>query len=151
MRSQTVEQVSRAALVDGSVISLRRLNSGDADGVVRLYESLTDDECYFRFFTLHPAHLQGYARSITERSNDQYCLGAFDSEKLLGVANYVACNTPGEAEVAEVVAHNAHLRGVGTALLRRLGDFAKQNGLHRLGGRRGLLQPCDLGGAGLSR
>ena len=58
MRSQTVEQVSRAELVDGSVISLRRLNSGDADDVVRLYESLTDDECYFRFFTMHPAQLQ---------------------------------------------------------------------------------------------
>ena len=106
MRSQTVEQVSRAELVDGSVISLRRLNSGDADDVVRLYESLTDDECYFRFFTMHPAQLQRYARSITERSNDQYCLGAFDSEKLLGVANYVACKTPGDAEVAVVVAHN---------------------------------------------
>ena len=132
MRSQTEEQVSRAELVDGSVISLRRLNSGDADDVVRLYESLTDDECYFRFFTMHPAQLQRYARSITERSNDQYCLGAFDSEKLLGVANYVACNTPGEAEVAEVVAHNEHLRGVGTALLRRLGEIAKENGLHRL-------------------
>ena len=85
---------------------------------MRLYASLTDDECHFRFFTLHPAHLQGYARSITERSNDQYRLGAFDSEKLLGVANFVACKTPGDAEVAVVVAHNEHLRGVGTALLR---------------------------------
>jgi RimJ/RimL family protein N-acetyltransferase len=132
MRSQTVEQVSRAELVDGSVISLRRLDSDDADDVVRLYESLTDDECYYRFFTLHPAHLQDYARFITERSNDQYCLGAFDSEKLLGVANFVACKTPGYAEVAVVIAHNQHLRGVGTALLRRLEEIAKKNGLHRL-------------------
>ena len=45
--------------MDGSEISLRQLDSDDADDVVRLYESLTDDECYFRFFTLHPAHLQG--------------------------------------------------------------------------------------------
>jgi hypothetical protein len=87
MRSTPVEQVSRAELVDGSVISLRQVDSDDAADVVRLYESLTDDDRYFRFFTLHPAHLQGYARSITEWSNDQYCLGAFDSEKLLGVAN----------------------------------------------------------------
>jgi GNAT superfamily N-acetyltransferase len=77
---------------------------------------------------MHPAQLQRYARSITERSNDQYCLGAFDSEKLLGVANYVACKTPGDAEVAVVVAHNEQMRGVGTALLRRLGEIAKENG-----------------------
>ena len=31
-----------------------------------------------------------------------------------------------------VVAHNEHLRGVGTALLRRLGEIAKENGLHYL-------------------
>lgn len=59
-------------------------------------------------------------------------LDAFDSARLLGVANYVTCKTPGYAEVAVVVAHNEHLRGVGTALLRRLGDIAKENGLHYL-------------------
>ena len=31
-----------------------------------------------------------------------------------------------------VVAHDEHLRGVGTALLRRLGDIARTNGLHHL-------------------
>ena len=132
MSCQPAEYVWRAELVDGSVISLRRLDSGDADDVVRLYETLTDEECYLRFFTLHPGHLQAWARSITERSNDQYCIGAFDSARLLGVVNYVTCKTPGYAEVAVVVAHNEHLRGVGTALLRRLGDIAKENGLHYL-------------------
>ncbi|MGZ5395160.1 MAG: N-acetyltransferase family protein [Mycobacterium sp.] len=62
----------------------------------------------------------------------QYALGAFASHKLLGVANYIACATPGAAEVAVVVAHDEHLRGVGTALLRRLGQIAKSNGIHRL-------------------
>jgi hypothetical protein len=34
--------------------------------------------------------------------------------------------------MAVVVAHAEHLRGVGTALLRRLGEIARMNGLHHL-------------------
>jgi L-amino acid N-acyltransferase YncA len=125
-----MEHASTAELVDGSVISLRRLTPDDGEKIVRLYETLTDDECYFRFFTMHPAHLQARARSITERTNHQYSIGAFGSGKLLGVANYFACTDPGYAEVAVVVAHSEHLRGVGTALLCRLGEIARENGFH---------------------
>ncbi len=105
----------------------------DGDEVVRLYETLSDDERYFRFFTMCPADLQARARSITEYNDDQYCLGAFDSGdfgKLLGVANFIAFKDPGYAEVAVVVAHDQHLRGVGTALLRRLGEIARTKGFH---------------------
>lgn len=131
MTGQGLEQgTSTAELVDGSVISLRQLTPGDADGILSLYQSLTDEERYFRFFTMRPAALEGWARSIAEPRSDQYSLGAFSSGRLLGVANYVACQQPGYAEVAVVVAHAEHLRGVGTALLRRLGEIAKPNGLH---------------------
>jgi RimJ/RimL family protein N-acetyltransferase len=132
MRRQRLEQARTAELVDGSLISLRRLTPSDADEILRLYESLTDEERYLRFFTMRPAHLADWARSIAEPRSDQCSLGAFSSGKLLGVANYVACRQPGDAEVAVVVAHAEHLRGVGTALLRRLGETARGNGLHRL-------------------
>jgi len=72
---QGVECISQVQLPDESVISLRELNPGDTDDVVRLYETLTDDERYLRFFTMHPAHLRDRARSITQRSNGQYALG----------------------------------------------------------------------------
>ena len=121
-----------AELVDGSVISLRRLKPCDADDVLTLYQSLTDEESYFRFFAIHPAGLEQRARSIAEPRSDQYALGAFGAGKLLGVANYVVCQEPGQAEVAAVVAHAEHLRGVGTALLRRLGQIAREHGLHQL-------------------
>ena len=122
-------EVSHAVLLDGSTVSVRRLRSGDFDAVVGLAETLSDEERYRRFFTQHPAHLEDWARSLTERSSDQYALGAFDSGTLIGVANYFTCQPPGYAEVAVVVAHDEHLRGVGTALLRHLGLVAKQNGL----------------------
>ena len=125
-----MERESTSELLDGAVISLRRLTPDDGDDVVSLYEALSDEECYFRFFALHPAHLHAWARSITEGGDNRYALGAFDSDRLVGVANYVACTDPGFAEVAVVVAHSEHLRGVGTALLRRLGEIARRNGIH---------------------
>jgi len=127
---ETSDRVTQAVLLDGSTVSLRRLGSGDFDAVVALAETLTDDERYRRFFTLHPADLQAWARSLTERSSVQYALGAFDSKTLLGVANYFACQPPGYAEVAVVVAHNEHMRGVGTALLRQLGLVGRLNRVH---------------------
>ena len=48
---------------------------------------------------------EDWARSIAERRDDQYSLGAYSAGKLLGVANYVACREPGYAELAVVVAH----------------------------------------------
>jgi L-amino acid N-acyltransferase YncA len=126
------DQPSTAELVDGSVISIRRLKPSDTGEIVGLYESLTDEERYLRFFTMHPAHLQDLARSLTEPRGDQCSLGAFSSGRLLGVAFYVACQQPGYAEVAVVVAHAEHLRGVGTALLHRLGHIARESGLHHL-------------------
>ena len=125
-------ELASAELVDGSVIVLRQLEPRDAERILSLYQSLTDDERYLRFFTMHPAHLEDWARSIAEPRSGQYSLGAFGSGNLLGVANYIACRDPGYAEVAVVVAHTEHLRGVGTALLRRLGELAKLNGLHHL-------------------
>ncbi|MBP1820964.1 GNAT family N-acetyltransferase [Mycobacterium sp. OAE908] len=128
---QGLDQPCTAELVDGSVISLRELTPADADAVVQLYESMTDEERYLRFFAMHPAGLDSWARSIAQPRDGQCSLGAFSTGKLLGVANYVMCPEPGDAEVAVVVAHAEHLRGVGTSLLRRLGQIAKGNGLHR--------------------
>jgi L-amino acid N-acyltransferase YncA len=59
-------------------------------------------------------------------------LGAFESGTLVGVANYVVCGKPATAEVAIVVAHHDHLRGVGTGLLRRLAQIARANGIQHL-------------------
>lgn len=125
-----MESETTAELLDGSQVSIRQLRPEDGDNIVKLYETLTDDERYYRFFTMRPAHLQAWARSIAESREGRCSLGAFDSERLLGVANYFACKEPGYAEVAIAVAHSEHLRGVGTALLRRLGEVARQNGFH---------------------
>jgi RimJ/RimL family protein N-acetyltransferase len=131
MSNEYWEHVSEAALLDGGLVSLRRLDLDDLDGIIALSETLTESERYFRFFTAHPAYLRNWARSLAERSTTQFALGAFESGRLIGVASYFMCDEPGCAEVAIVVAHQEHMRGVGTVLLGRLGQIARDNGLDR--------------------
>jgi hypothetical protein len=52
------EHALREVLMDGSTVSLRRLRSGDFDEILRLSETLADDERYLRFSTVHPSHLE---------------------------------------------------------------------------------------------
>jgi hypothetical protein len=51
---------------------------------------------------------------------------------LIGLARHVICDKPTTADVAVVVAHEHHLRGVGTALLRQLAQIAQDNGIEHL-------------------
>jgi RimJ/RimL family protein N-acetyltransferase len=133
-----LDEVSVTTLRDGATVQLRRLGYADKDAVIELHDTLTDDERYLRFFTVHPAYLKTVADKLTEDSGKDYALGAFlrlndgawyNYGALVGVANYVVCDRPDTAEWAIVVAHNDHARGVGKALLRRLAQVARRNGI----------------------
>jgi hypothetical protein len=65
---------SAATLLDGGLVSLRRLDRDDLGAVIALSETLTESERYFRFFTAYPAYLKNWARSLAERSNKQFAL-----------------------------------------------------------------------------
>jgi GNAT superfamily N-acetyltransferase len=131
MSSWPPEAFSRAELLDGDVVTVRRLIPSDGDDLLQLYEPLADDECYLRFFTSHPAHLQAWAKPLTENSDEHYALGAFAGRQAARRGQLFRVHNPGDAEVAVVVAHGEHLRGVGTVLLRKLGRVAKAHGIRR--------------------
>ena len=131
MSNRGVKFSAGVHLPDERLASLRRLNAHDAEAVLALYRNLTDHDRYFRFFTLHPGGLDQLASKLTEPGINQYAVVAFDDDRLIGVANYVVCDDPGAAEVAIVVAHDYHLRGVGTALLIHLARVARTHGIWR--------------------
>jgi GNAT superfamily N-acetyltransferase len=125
METELVDDVFASTLRDDATVLMRRLEPTDIDAVIALHDTLTDRERYMRFFTMHPAYLKTVAHKLTEGRGKDYALGAFESGVLIGAANYVVCGRSATAEFAIVVAHNDHLRGVGTALLRRLIQIAR--------------------------
>jgi len=130
--SELLHDVFTSTLRDGAVVSLRRLQPTDIDAVIALHDALSERDRYLRFFTVHPLYLKKLAAKLTDDNGQNYALGAFESGTLIGVANYAMCGKPATADLAVVVRHEDHLRGVGTALLGRLAQIARDNGIQHL-------------------
>ena len=131
MSSQAVEPPATCQVRDGRLVSLRRLGADDVEAVVALHQRLSDHDRYYRFFTLNPVHLDQLVSKLIEPANGQCALGAFDGDRLIGVANYTFSDDPSAAEIAIVVAHEYHSLGVGTALLKHLAQIARAHGIRR--------------------
>jgi GNAT superfamily N-acetyltransferase len=127
-----VDRDTAVTLLDGPVVSVHRLQSTDIHAVLALHENLADRDRYLRFFAVHPSYLKCLVTKPTDDNTNQYALGAFDTDRLICVANYTKTNDPDTGEVALAVAHDQHLLGVGTALLRHLAQIARHNGIGRL-------------------
>lgn len=131
MSTRAVESAADVKLPDGRQVQLRRLCVDDAGAVLALHQNLTDRDRLYRFFTLHPVHLDQLVKQLTEQGDKQTAIGAFEDGRLIGVANYVVSDDPSVADVAIVVAHEDHLHGVGTALLKHLAHLARSQGIQR--------------------
>ncbi len=119
-------------MLDGRVVSMRRVGADDADAVLALHQHLSDHDRYFRFFTLQPVGLHELVGKLTGRADGVCAVGVFDAGRLIGVAHYtVGSEDPAAAEVAVVVAREDHSLGVGTALLKHLARFARARGIGR--------------------
>ena len=88
--------------------------------------------CICAFSQCGPRIWKLLAHQLTEINGMRCAVGAFDADRLIGVANYVvSSDDPQVAEVAIAVAHDDHRVGVGTALLEYLGEIAISCGIRR--------------------
>ncbi|WP_197499733.1 GNAT family N-acetyltransferase [Mycobacterium sp. E2989] len=129
MGDRAVDVAGTVRLLDGRLVSLRPLTVADADAVLALHQHLSDHDRYFRFFTMQLSPLHDLVARLTEPADGLYALGAFDADRLIGVAHCVVVDDPTAAEVAIVVAHEDHSVGVGTALLKHLAPIARAHGV----------------------
>ncbi len=131
MSRSAADFTAASQLLDGRRVSLRPLSADDAEAVAALHRNLSSYDRYLRFFTLNPAHLDELVGTLTKPADGRYALGAFDGRRLIGVANYAISNDATVADIAILIAHEDHLCGVGTALLRRLAEVAETYGISR--------------------
>jgi len=111
--------------------AIRQLTDRDHHHIEAVFESLSDQDRYFRFFRPMPTYPASVMELLTGMDGvGHVAVGAFDQERCVGVARFVSSQRqPGTAEVAVTV--SATHRGLGIA--RRMVDA-----LDLLGTERGL-------------
>ncbi len=117
-------------LRDGAAIRLRPIRPDDTLGLLALYDRLSPESLYFRFFAV-PDKDRGKAEYLTHVDYDQrYAVVAETGGAIVGVARFERIKErPTHAEVAFTVADDFQGRGLGSRLFRRLAELALARGI----------------------
>jgi RimJ/RimL family protein N-acetyltransferase len=126
----------RVVLRDGTLTRLRPIRADDEPRLAALYERLSRDTRYQRFFTIRqrlPPDWVHFLANVDYRTRLALVVESpADPDALIAVARYEpAPGEPGTAEVAFVVQDGWQDRGLGTILFGELLAAAAVNGLER--------------------
>lgn len=117
---------SDIVLKDGAALHLRPIRADDAAGLLALYDRLSPDSLYFRFFAV-PDKDAGKAQYLARVDYEsRYALVAETEGAIVGVARWERfADRPSHAEVAFTVADAFQGRGLGSLLFQRLAELAR--------------------------
>jgi RimJ/RimL family protein N-acetyltransferase len=125
----------RVTLRDGTVVVVRQVHRGDAALLADGFARLSEESRRLRFLSAKERLTAAELRYFTEVDHhDHEALGALDETdgRGLGVARYIRhADDPEAAEVAVTVVDDWQRRGLGTELLSRLIDRAREEGVRR--------------------
>jgi acetyltransferase len=131
-------------LADRTPILVRAIRPEDEPMMVRFHGTLSDESVYFRYFThvtleqrISHARLArlcfiDYDREIALVAVQAEPLGGVNA--IIGVARLCKPHGAGDAEFAVVVSDGCQRRGVGTRLLRKLLEVAREEHVTRIRG-----------------
>jgi RimJ/RimL family protein N-acetyltransferase len=126
---------SRVVLRDGSKILVRQVRASDAPLLADGFARLSAQSRRRRFLTnkkeLSPAELR-YLTDVDHHDHEALGALSYADGRGVGVARYVRdTQDPQAAEIAVTIADDWQGRGLGTELLARLSDRARQEGVRR--------------------
>jgi GNAT superfamily N-acetyltransferase len=116
---------------DGRAVHVRALRADDSACLTRLFEQLSDESVYFRFFTPTPRSTAAQLELKGLDGTDHVALVAIVGDEIVAVARYDRIAST-EAEVALEVADAQQGRGIGTLLLHQLAMVARTHHIRTL-------------------
>ncbi len=129
------ELVHPVTTSDGARALIRPIRPHDADRLIALYDRLSRQTAYQRFFTIMKRLPPDWARIL---ANVDYATRLAlvvepegSGDEVVGVARYEPTDRPDTAEVAFVLQDGWQNRGLGTVLLRDLLAAAEARGIRR--------------------
>jgi len=121
--------------VEGGAVALRPIRPDDEAGYIDMIAHLTPQDIHFRFFAAirNPGHQQ-VARMTQIDYAREIAFVAMDGTEMVGVSRFASDPEHERAEFAVLVRSDRQGRGIGRALMQRLIDYAKADGLGELYG-----------------
>jgi GNAT superfamily N-acetyltransferase len=117
-------------LDDGSTVTIRAIDLSDAFRLRRMFERLSPETVYHRFFApIPPPRAETLMHLAAVDHDRREALVALYAGEVVGIAQYEGRNADDEAEVAVAVEDAWQDRGLGTALLIRLARVAARRGV----------------------
>ena len=111
---------------------IRPIRPEDDHVLVDVFQHLSPQSIYQRFFTAMPELTPGMARYLANVNyTNRMALVAESGGERIGVGRYERTNDPGMVELSLVIVDQWQSRGLGRILLREIMRVAESNGIHR--------------------
>lgn len=143
IRPYPTQYVAPWQLRDGTPVSIRPIRPEDEPPLVRFHESLSEQTVYLRYF-----HALKLSQRISHDRLSRICFIDYDREmaliaearggdrasEILGVGRISKLHGGNEAEFALLISDRAQNQGLGTEILKRLIQVARDERIERLRG-----------------
>ena len=116
-------------LSDGRSIEVRPVGRADRAQLLALHARASDESIYRRFFSTNRDAAQEFVEVICDPGPRVWSLVAVHAGRVVGLATAFVGDTGDSAEVAFLVEESLHGLGIGTVLLERLANLARDRGV----------------------